>query len=199
MHWYTRRSDGTEKGPFDDETLRGALARGELARNTLVRREDEEDWAPIGKGERLSSEPPRPLTPERPTEQPPVPGARAAPRRLPAILLTEAEPASSGLKALAWGMFGLHAAHRGLLLWEKPGQVELKVVDLFSDVIGTLLLVFVISWVAGLARGRKDARTKMQTFLIVCALFEAWLLIVPPVRRAMVDYYREQIHGAPTN
>ena len=169
MHWYTRRSDGAEKGPFDEETLRGALARGELARTTLVRREDEQDWAPIGKGERLSSEPPNAAV-LPPGEQPAVPGQHATRKRLPEVL--EDGRASPGLKALAWGMFLLYAAHSVLNRLSSqvaaPRSMEAAVTsaELAGFVLGLLLITWVISWVIGVFRSSKSERTKIQTFLI---------------------------------
>ena len=197
MQWYTRRADGAEKGPFDDETLRGALARGELARTTLVRREDEEEWAPIGKGERLSSEPPTPEAATHVAEQPAVPGNKAARQRLPRAL-EEDERASPALRALGWIAFAVYATHGAINLASTPRREAVMSADLAGSVLGAFLITFLISWVVGQFRTSKSARTKAQTFLIVCLALEG-LQLAAAGSIAAVKTYQEKARTAPSN
>jgi hypothetical protein len=68
--WFTRKNDtAPEKGPFDGAALLRALDEGHLSKKTLVRRDGETAWLPVGEHAALRKAPANPVA-SSPAEAP---------------------------------------------------------------------------------------------------------------------------------
>lgn len=173
MRWYTRRdSSSVEKGPFDEDALRSSLARGDVKRSTLLRREDEQEWLALDKHPRFTIQ-------EPPASAPP--GGSCYDGATEAVL--KVDRASEALWALAAGSFILFMFHNVVNVLGAPKRsvgtdaAAYTAASLAGNVFGSLLLVFGISWIVVQFRKGRTQRIKVQTFFITCTALEGVRLL----------------------
>jgi hypothetical protein len=158
-----------------------------VKRSTLLRREGEQEWLPIDKHPRFAMQEPSASAP---------PGGSSYDG---AVL--KVDRASDALWALAAGSFILFMLHNVVNVLGAanrpvgPGAAAFTAGSLVGNLIGSLLVVFVLSWVVVQFRKGRTQRIKVQTFFITCTALEG-LRLFSMLSIGATQRYIEKAHAA---